>query len=201
MIRKLFLAALAAATCAPAQGQGRLVPNTPLVSQFAACAARRWPQQARALMAAPIGSRQERRMARRLAEGRSECVQRRLNYLLMDTGAFRGAVAEALLESDAEAMERLRALPSRPPVRAPEADGRAFVAAYARCIADSEPARAAGLLALADDAPAEAQSAAMLELGDLLNDCAPLGPAYRLNPRDVRSHIAVRLYELAFAAR
>lgn len=184
----------------PASGQARIVPAAPFISEFGACAARRQPDLARALMATPVGSREEHRAARRLAAGRSGCVRGRMRWLTMRAGSLRGAVAEALIENDPEAMARLRALPSQPPVRAAEADGRAFVTAYARCIADAEPARSARLLDLSPDAPAAEHRAAFVAFGSVLDDCMPIGLSYRLNPADMRDHIAMRLYEIAYQA-
>jgi hypothetical protein len=202
MVRMLTAAlALVAASGPPARAQVRIVPNAPLVSEFAACAARRWPDQARALMGTPIGSRQEYRIARRLAESRSDCVRRHINAMQMRAGALRGAVAEALLEGDPGAMARLRALPSTPPVRPPDAQGRAFVTAFARCIADAEPVRAVQMLELGMEAPPPEHQAAFRALGGLLDDCTPLGVTAALDPRDVRNHIAMRLYEIAFPPR
>jgi hypothetical protein len=149
-------------------------------------------------MATANDIRVERDTARRMAESRSGCVRRHFAYIPMMTGQFRGTVAEALIEGDAAALARLRALPSRPPVRAEAARGRAFVAAYARCIADADPARAVHLLELPHDAPAAAQRDRFLEYGDLLNDCMPMGFAFTIEPFDVRNHIAARLYDLAF---
>ena len=182
-----------AATGAAAQ---TLVPHAPLVTQFGACAARQLPERARALMATPVDSRAERRAARRLAESRSACVNVRMQSLTMHTGEFRGAVAQALLERDPAAMARLRAMPPSAAVRAQAADGRAFVAAYARCLADADPPRAAALLSIAPQTPEHRD--AFLAFGQTLSDCMPHGLRYRINQFDVRNHIAVRLYEVAY---
>jgi hypothetical protein len=204
MIARLTSAALLAAAAnapADADGRARALPAAPLISEFAACAARRWQSVARDLMATRIGSRAEQRLARRLVQGRGDCVRRRVLSLQMQAGAIRGAVAEELIESDPEAMARLRAMPSRPPVRAQDQeDDRAFVAGYARCIADSEPARASRLLDVPVEAPTADQQAAYDAFGDLLNDCTPLGKTYALNPIDLRRHIASELYSLAHPA-
>lgn len=197
MLPLAIAAALAAAASPPAQ-QARLVPRSPLVVEFGACAARQLPDQARALMATRMDSAEERRRARRMAQSRSQCVHRRLRTISLHTGEFRGAVAEGLLENDPDALSRLRAMPQRPPVRPQAADGRAFVAAYARCIADADPARAARLLDISPAAPEH--RTAFLEFGQLLSDCMPYGLQYRIDQFDVRNHIASRLYELAFPA-
>lgn len=175
--------------------RARLVPRAPLVADFGACAARQLPEQARALMATAIDSPEERRAARRMAESRAGCVDRRMLSLSMRVGEFRGGVAEALIESDPGALQRLRAVPAAVPVRQEARSGRAFVAAYARCLADSDPARAATLLEVERATPAHRQ--AFLGFGDLLTDCMPLGLRYTIDTDDVRNHIAIRLYELA----
>ena len=201
MIRPVLLAAAAAAIAVPqARAQNvqraQLVPHAPLVADFGACAARQLPGQARALMATPIDSPQERRIAGAMARSRGGCVDRRMHTLSMRVGEFRGGVAEALLEQDPEAMARLRAMPATAPVRPEAADGRAFVAAYARCLADAEPARAAALLQVDRVGPAHRE--AFLGFGDTLTGCMPIGLRYTIDQVDVRNHIAVRLYELAY---
>jgi hypothetical protein len=196
MIGKATLMLAGAIVACASASAAQFVPRDPLVTEFGACAARQLPSQARALMLTPVDSRAERQAARRLATSRSACVDRRLRSLTMHTGELRGAVAEALLEQDANAMARLAAMPPSAPVRAPAADGRAFVMSYARCIADAEPARAARLLEVA---PATAEHrAAFLAFGQVLSDCMPHGLRYTIDQFDVRNHIAVRLYDMAF---
>jgi hypothetical protein len=194
----LGVAALVGACCAADAQRSRSVPAAPVVSDFGACAARRLPDQGRALLATPLDSRAEQRAARRMAESRSACVAARFNSISMRTGEFRGGVAEGLIEADPTAMARLRALPQQPPVRAEARQGRAFVAAYARCLADADPARAAGLLELV--AASREERAAFLGFGALLEECMPIGLTYAVDTFDVRNHIALRLYELAFPA-
>ena len=194
----LVLAAALAAGAPAAAQRSRSVPAAPVVSDFGACAARRMPEQGRALLATPLDSREEQRAARRMAETRSNCVRARFNSISMRTGEFRGGVAEGLIEADPAALARLRAMPQRPPVRAEARQGRAFVAAYARCLADADPSRAAGLLDLAPSSSDE--RAAFVGFGALLEECMPLGLTYAIDTFDVRNHIALRLYELAFPA-
>jgi hypothetical protein len=196
----LAAAVVAAAVVAqPAAAQRpQIVPRAPLLTAFGACAAAQLPGQARELMATPIGSRAERRAARRMAESRSACVDRRMRGISMQTGEFRGAVAEALLERDPQAMDRLRAMPTSAPVRPATVDGRAFVAAYAACLADADPARAAALLDLEPLGPE--LRPAYLRFGQLLSDCMPFGLRYTIDPVDVRNHMAMRLYHKAYPA-
>lgn len=199
-VRLAVLAAAAALAVPQADAQhmsrAQLVPAAPLIAEFGACAARQLPGQARALMATAIDSPQERRIARAMARSRGGCVDRRLRSLSMRVGEFRGGVAEALLEQDPAAMARLAAMPATAPVRPEPADGRAFVAAYARCIADADPARAAALLGVERVGPA--QRGAFLAFGDTLTGCMPIGQRYAIDQVDVRNHIAVRLFDIAY---
>jgi len=190
--------AVSAFAATPAVGQARIVPIATVIGDFGACTARQLPDRSRALMATPIGSRAERTTASRMAMSRDGCVPRHFDFIPMLTGQFRGAVAEALIENDPGAVARLRAMPSRPAVRADPAEGRAFVAAYARCIADADPARAVRLLETPPGAPPNEQRDHFLAYGDLLNDCMPMGAVFRIEPFDVRNHMAMRLYDLAF---
>ena len=195
----LAAAALTAAVVGPAEAQrARLVPSAPHIAAFGACAARNMPDRARELMATAMDSRAERRIAQRIADSRSSCLSTRLRSLSMYTGAFRGAVAEALIEGDSAAIERLRRMPPTAAARVRPGAGRAVVAAYARCLADADPPRS---LALLEAEPASARERdAMLSFGDLLNDCMPFGSSFRIDPVDVRNHIAARLYDIAFPA-
>jgi hypothetical protein len=200
MIGRAFLFAVTAiAACAPASAQRvHSERAAPVVSDFGACAARRMPDQSRALLATPLDSPAERRAARRMAQSRSACVAGRFNSISMRTGEFRGGVAEGLIEADPPALARLRVMVRRPAVRAEARQGRAFVAAYARCLADADPSRAAALL---DLVPAsDEERAAFLGFGALLEECMPIGLTYAIDTYDVRNHIALRLYELAYPA-
>lgn len=189
---------LGAFAAAPAFGQARTVPIATVIGDFGACTARQLPDRSRALMVTPLGSSSERAAASRMAMSRDGCVPRHFDFIPMMTGQFRGAVAEALIENDAGAVARLRAMPPRPAVRAEAAQGRAFVAAYARCIADADPPRAVRLLETPPGASASEQRDQFLAYGDLLNDCMPMGAVYAIDTYDVRNHMAVRLYDLAF---
>ena len=173
------------------------VPRAPVVSAFAACAARQSPGLARSLMAAEIDSREERERARQLFRANRGCLNGRM-VLSSRTGEVRGAVAEALLERDPNAAARLSAMRARPAERAAQAEGRRFIANYARCLADAEPVKAVRWLSTEPQSPAEGE--ALADFGDSLNDCMPMGFAYRIDRFDVRNHLAMRLYEIAFAS-
>ncbi len=182
-------------TIAPAFAQGT-VPRAPVLSDFGTCVARQSTGLARALLATEMGSPEERRRAHQLFRANTACMDGRA-VLSSRVGEVRGTVAEALLEREPDVLARLSRMPSRPAARADAVEGRRFVAAYARCLADAEPAKATALLATGHHSPEERD--AMLAFGDTLNDCMPMGVAYRVDRFNVRNHIAARLYEVAFS--
>ncbi len=179
---------------APALAQSP-VPRAPVLSDFGACAARQSPGLARALLATEMGSREERQRAHQLFRANNACMNGRA-VLSSRVGEVRGTVAEALLERGPDPLARLSRKSPRPAARAEAAEGRRFVANYARCLADAEPAKAARMLATVHHSAEERD--AMLAFGDTLNDCMPMGVAYRIDRFDVRNHIAAHLYEIAF---
>jgi len=189
-MRVLTLLLLPIAASASAQQ----VLRGPVIAEFGACAARQSPALARALMATEIDSREESRAARQLFQGNQGCMNGRA-VLSSRTGEVRGTVAEALIESDPARPARHQAKPPRPAERAPAAEGRAFVANYARCLADADPGKSVALLAT--ERQSQAEMDAMMAFGDTLNDCMPMGAAYRIDRADVRNHIAARLYQAA----
>ncbi|MGQ0659271.1 hypothetical protein [Sphingosinicella sp.] len=149
------------------------------------------------LLATELGSEEELREARRLFDAGSACAPAR-EGLNVRVGDMRGAVAEAMLEADSAALARLSARPAAPAVRAAAGlDGRAFVAAYAACLAEAEPAKSVALLATPHGGLAEVDAFASYD--DRLNDCMPEGVSYRIDRFDVRNHIAAHLYKLATA--
>lgn len=199
-LRKAVAVTVAASASASAAAFAQAtVPRAPVIANYSACVARQSPGVARALMATPLESREERRLARQLYGGNSAgCMDGRA-VLSSNIGEIRGTVAEALLEREAEALARLGQAPAQPAVRAVVAEGRLFVANYARCIADADPAKSVRMLAAEPRSPEERD--VLLSFGDTLNDCMPMGVAYRIDRFDVRNHIAVRLYEVATAGR
>jgi hypothetical protein len=193
LVAAILVAAAAAGSASAAHGQ-HVVPRAPVIAEFGACVVRQSADLARELMATEIGSRRESDLAHQLVHGRRSCLDGRA-VLTFHTGEVRGTVAEALLERDPEAISHLRGLPARTATRAVAAEGRAFVAGLATCLADADPARSAQLLATEPHSAEE--RGAFLSFGTTLNDCMPLGFSYRMDRFDVRNHIAARLYQIA----
>lgn len=171
------------------------VPRDPVIAGYGACLVRQGPDRARRLLATEIGSELERARARSIAQGLSSCIGPR-RVLSMQTGEVRGTVAAALLQQDLAALAQLRARPSRPPSRAQPAEGRAFIAGFARCIADAKPAEATAVIMTPPGSAAERE--AILALGDTLVACMPHGIEYRLDRFDLRNHMAAHLYLAAY---
>lgn len=191
----LVLALLPISALAAAQGH---VPRAPVLADFGACIARQTSSVARALLETEVGSREEYRSAQRLFDANSGCYRDR-ESLSARIGEVRGIVAEALLEGDQAAMARLASRPALPAARVSAvAQGRAFVAAYAACLADAEPTRSLALLATPHHSQMEFD--AFMAFGDTLNDCMPMTRAYRIDRFDVRNHIAAHLYGVAAPA-
>jgi hypothetical protein len=193
LLASLLLAAPAAqATQASFLHPGDLVPQAQASGAFGACVVRQAPRMSRELLATAPGSREEARLAASLAQGRAECL--RGLSLGFSTGAFRGAVAEAMLHTTPGALAALAGRGSAPPVRPASADGRAFVIAYATCIAEAEPALAVALLGT--ERTSAAERAATIAFGTVLSACMPEDLEYRLDIADLRNHIAAHLYTL-----
>lgn len=190
-MKMMAAALLPVAAVAPAQ------PSRMPTEDFGRCVTERDPGAARALLATEMGSWDEVEQARRLLDPGVGCDRPNGN---LRAGDIRGLVAEGLLEADSAAMARLRARPSAsPPVRAPaELDGRAFVAAYAACLADAAPASSLTLLGTAHRSQAEID--AFTAYGDTLNDCMPEARSARIDRSDVRHHVAAHLYKRAMEA-
>jgi hypothetical protein len=180
------------ALAAPASAQ---VPRAPVLADFGQCIARQAGGVARALLETEMGSQEEIQRARQIFNANPACIHDRRG-LSARVGEVRGIVAEAMLEADAAAVARLSASPPGAVARASgQLDGRAFVAAYAACLADAEPRQSIALLATAHHSPEEVT--AFLAYGEALSDCMPEGATYRIDRFDVRNHIAARLYRTA----
>ncbi len=193
--RHLAVAAVTASILvqpAPAQS-----PRGPAIAAFGACVATQQRRSAGALMATSPDSREEYVLARQLVE-RSGCIRDRM-FLTLQVSEVRGTIAEALLKADPEALSRLAARPAAPASRVALAEDSAFVRDYARCLADAVPGQAVRLIGTAPQSDQERD--ALLDFGDILNDCMPQGRSYRIDRFGTRVHIAVRLYELAEASR
>lgn len=176
---------------AAAQSQ---VPGAAASVDFGHCASRQAPAAARTLLATEVGSWEEYRQAGQLLEAAAGCDRREIGTSVADV---RGVVAEAMLPADVRT--RLAARPPVPVVRVDAAlDGRAFVATYAACLVNAEPAKSVALLATARRSQSERDGFAAY--GGALADCMPEGVTRRIDRADVRNHIAAYLYRTALAA-
>lgn len=182
-------ALLPVAAAAQAQTEGASAP-----ADFGRCASRQAPAAARALLATEVGSWEEYDRARQLLDAAPGCDRQGAGATVADV---RGVVAEAMLDAGQRA--RLAARPPIPVARVDAAlDGRAFVATYAACLANAEPARSVALLATARRSQTERDAVAAY--GGTLADCMPQGVTRRVDRADVRNHIAAYLYRTALAA-
>jgi hypothetical protein len=176
----------------------KLVPQTQALSEFGTCILRQAPDKSKALMATRIDTPQEYKQARQLVLANNACVKKYAS-LSMQTGQIRGAIAEAILVSDAERMKQFISEPSSAAVRPDFAEGRAFVYSYAKCLAGADKSKSAALLQTAHGSPEERQ--AFVAFGEVTSACMPLKARYTVNVPDVRNHIAVALYEMTEATR
>lgn len=200
MARIFIFAGLAALVATPVFGQAErsaTIPKQAVVSDFAACVLKRSPERARELLASPVGSPEERKLAKSLMSGMSSCTNGRM-FISMRTGEARGALAEAVLKSDARLADQVTQLPALTAPRPTETEGRQFVMAYARCLTAQSPASARALVATEYGSPEEGN--AMMAFDSALKDCMPTGLAYRIDIRDVRNHVATALYDRAMAS-
>jgi hypothetical protein len=190
-MRTIVVALLPMAATAPAQA-----PRVSALADFGRCISRQASGAAQALLATEAGAWEEYRQARGLIEASPNCGRPDPGVRV---GDVRGIVAEAMLEADADARARLAARPPAPVTRvSAQLDGRAFVTAYAGCLADAEPAKGVALLATPHRSQAELD--AFTAFGQTLGDCLPEGANYRIDRFDVRNHIAAHLYRVAAAA-
>ncbi len=169
----------------------------PVIANFGWCVSRLWPGRALDLLGTRVGSEQEVRAALRLVRP-WPCLQGRRG-LTMRTGEVRGTVAEAMLERNHGWVARLRSREARPAIAAPVAEGRLFVAGYAQCLAEADPANGIRLLETPHQSPEE--SAAIRGFGETLSACMPEGYRYTVDPFDVRNHVAARLYDMGRESR
>jgi hypothetical protein len=169
------------------------VPLSEALSEFGTCILSQAPEKSKALMATGLDTPQEYKLARQLVQANIGCVKKYAR-LSMQTGQIRGAIAEAILVSDAGRMKQFASAPLVAAVRPDFAEGRAFVYNYAKCIATADTPKSAALIQTLHGTPAERE--AFVAYGDTLSACMPLKARYTVNIPDVRNHIAVALYEL-----
>lgn len=169
------------------------VPRAPVIAEFGACVARQAPDRARELLRTGISTAEERKRAGGLAQSNYPCIRSRPG-LSMRVGEIRGTVAEALLQADAAALERLRQMPAGASPRPAAARGRAFIHAFGTCVAQADPARAASIILT--DVGSDAEVEAFRALGPVLDQCVPEGAPEQVGQFDLRNHIAAALYVL-----
>ena len=200
MVRILDFLTLAALVSAPAFAQSErsaTVPKQEVVSEYAGCVLKRAPERVRELLGTQIGSTQERTLAKSLMVNMSSCANGRM-FISMRTGEARGALAEAVLKSDAGLVQSVQLLEAVPFTRPTETEGRRFVMAYSQCLVSRAPDKARGLINTGYGSGEE--NAAMMAFGEALKDCMPEGFAYKIDTQDVRNHVAAALYDRAIAS-
>ena len=168
-----------------------LVPKQVVLQEYGACMVRQAPGRSKALLATELGTKDEAELGRQVAMAVAPCLKGRWG-LSMQTGAIRGAAAEAMFARDPQLLDRLAALPPAPAQRPAVADGRAFVIAYSSCLEQASPSATATLLRTA--ITSEQERAAFLGYGDVLKDCMPVGQRYSVNITDIRNHVAAIAY-------
>ncbi len=129
-----LVSVFAAGVIATAPASAQLVPKQIVLDAFGQCLVKQSPRLAARLLETPFSTKAEHDQAMTLAKANDACLRGR-PVLSMQVGAIRGAVAEYALVSDEKLLDAARALPAAAPERPPIADGRAFVIAYATCIA------------------------------------------------------------------
>jgi hypothetical protein len=200
MVRSLTILSLTALLATPAigqAGQSATVPKQAVVSEYAACVLKRSPERARELLATQVGSTEERTIAKSLMVNMASCTNGR-KFISMRTGEARGALAEAVLKSDAQLAEQASKLAAQPADRPTETEGRRFVMAFARCLTAQSPVSARALIGTEYGSAEE--KAAMLAFDTALKDCMPTGLSYSIDVPDVRNHVATALYDRAMAS-
>lgn len=200
MARMLDFLTLAAFVSAPAFAQperSATIPKQEVVSEYAACVLKRSPDRVRELLGTSIGSPEERTIAKDLMVNMSSCANGR-KFISMRTGEARGALAEAVLKSDAALAQSVQLLEAVPFARPTETEGRRFVTAYSQCLVSRAPDKARGLINTGYGSGEE--NSAMMAFGEALKDCMPEGFAYKIDTSDVRNHVASALYDRAMAS-
>lgn len=189
--------ALLASPASAGDGKPATVPKQTVLAEYAACVLAQHPEKTRQLLATEIDSKAEYAIAKSLMANQSQCTNGRM-FISMKAGEARGALAEAVLKSDAALVQSAQQLAPEAAVRPTETAGRKFVMAYSRCLVATAPDKARNLILTGYGSGEE--GATMMAFDAALKDCMPLGFAYNLNIRDVRNHVATALYDRAIAA-
>jgi hypothetical protein len=190
-------------------------PKRETVLEFATCVRRRAPDRVRELLATEPGGEQEQRIMSVIAGAYNACITGRRS-LSLQTGMFRGQVAEMALRDEPQMREAAEALPGSPPLKpnvgsleqqisklpAERRDGRFieyFRPVYARCVAGANPR---GVAALLPTVPASAEErGAIVAIGETLMQCMPVGVSYRIIASELRPYLMSALYYTAAQAR
>jgi hypothetical protein len=176
----------------------KLVPKTQALSEFGSCIVRQAPDRSSALLATPLNTKQEYKLARQLAQANSACVDK-YGSLSMDVSQTRGAIAEYMLVSDLDLMKQFTSATLAEAVRPDFAEGRVFVYLYAKCLAAADTPKSAAFIKTTHGSAEERQS--FLDYGETASACMPLKSRYSVNVSDVRNHVAVALYEMSKALK
>lgn len=184
--------AVAQSSIVPADAQ-TLISKQVELGDFGACLLKQARGQSTKLLGTTLGSSEERELAITLARGHNACIRGRV--LTGQTGAIRGAVAQAVLFRDPVLLDRLAARPTAPAIRPEKADGRRFLIAYATCLTTAEPGKTAAFLHSGYGTAEERTG--FLAYGDTLKACMPVGQEYQVDIPDLRNQIAAIAYQLA----
>lgn len=187
MLLVAFISVAAASAASPV-----LTPKKLVVQRFAECSLRNHPEKSVQALASVPDSREEARALRHLASLNDRCLGDRA-YLSMQSGKLRGALAEMLLKRDG-GLSIVRGLPARAPVPVTGLGGRAFIIAFAQCLATSNPVRSAALLDSEIGSAAEGEAVAAMESD--MAACVPEKTRLRIDLEDIRAHVADALYRV-----
>lgn len=186
----LLMTALMAGMAQPAEAW-RTSPDSlsvQMVYNFAACAAKRTPSGAKALLDMDFRSPAYGKALRNFSRGHSMCApggKIRFNSLLVA-----GGLAEQLLRNTPDLVARLTSAAAGPPTPA-----RTMQEGTGICVARAEPAQTQALLATAPTSPQERQ--ALTRMIPAVSRCVPTGQQARFNHSGLRALIALAAYRLA----
>lgn len=176
---------------APAQDQAwRKSPDALSVQRvynFAACAAKRTPAGAKALIDMDFRTPAYSKALRSFAKGHGRCSPGNIRF---NSLIFAGSLAEQLIRNAPDLTVRLSTAAAGPatPARSPQ-EGTGL------CVARSQPALIQALLATEPTSTAERQ--AMARLIPAVSRCVPTGQQARFNHSGLRALIALAAYRLA----
>jgi hypothetical protein len=162
------------------------------VRTYSACILKRATDDARALLATPIGSAAEEQLGSLIVNRYQRC----LNDTEMPPPGYsmlRGMLAEALLLSDPAARAAAAALASAEKPSPATGEGRAMIASLGACLVASNPKAAVAVISSGRGSIAERE--AMSGFGDAMKTCGKQGSAQKVAVPDARNAIADALYQ------